>query len=43
MLSLFHPITGEEMTWHADLPEDFVELIELLQEDNKLNAQDDYL
>jgi len=31
------------MTWHADLPEDFVELIELLQEDNKLNAQDDYL
>ncbi|ALO36705.1 23S rRNA pseudouridylate synthase [Colwellia sp. MT41] len=43
MLSLFHPITGEEMTWHADLPEDFVELIELLQEDNKLNAKDEYL
>lgn len=42
MLSLFHPITGEEMTWHADLPADFVELINLLQEDNKLNAQDEY-
>ncbi|WP_057832312.1 23S rRNA pseudouridine(1911/1915/1917) synthase RluD [Colwellia sp. TT2012] len=42
MLSLFHPITGEEMTWHADLPADFVELIELLQEDNKLNAKDEY-
>ncbi|MFQ3209405.1 MAG: 23S rRNA pseudouridine1911/1915/1917 synthase [Colwellia sp.] len=43
MLSLFHPITGEEMTWHAELPEDFVELIELLQEDTKLNAEDEYL
>jgi 23S rRNA pseudouridine1911/1915/1917 synthase len=42
MLSLFHPITGEEMTWHADLPEDFVELVELLQNDNKLYAKDDY-
>ena len=42
MLSLFHPITGEEMTWHADLPADFVELIDLLQEDNKLNGQDEY-
>jgi 23S rRNA pseudouridine1911/1915/1917 synthase len=42
MLSLFHPITGEEMTWHADLPEDFVELVEILQHDSKLNAQDEY-
>ena len=42
MLSLFHPITGEEMTWHAELPEDFVELVELLQEDNKLNAEEVY-
>ena len=42
MLSLYHPITGELMTWHADLPEDFVELVQLLQEDNKLNAQQDY-
>jgi 23S rRNA pseudouridine1911/1915/1917 synthase len=42
MLSLYHPITGELMTWHADLPDDFVELIELLQADNKLNAQEEY-
>jgi len=42
MLSLYHPITGELMTWHADLPDDFVELVELLQADNKLNAQDEY-
>ena len=42
MLSLYHPITGELMTWHADLPDDFVELIELLQADTKLNAEDEY-
>jgi len=42
MLSLYHPITGELMTWHADLPEDFVELIELLQADHKLNAREEY-
>ena len=42
MLSLYHPITGELMTWHADLPADFVELVELLQEDTKLNAKDEY-
>jgi len=42
MLSLYHPITGELMTWHADLPDDFVELIELLQADNKLNAKEEY-
>lgn len=42
MLSLYHPITGELMTWHADLPDDFVELIELLQADSKLNAEEEY-
>jgi len=42
MLSLFHPITGEQMTWHAELPEDFVALVETLQADNKLNADDEY-
>jgi len=42
MLSLYHPITGELMTWHADLPDDFVELVELLQADTKLNGQDEY-
>ena len=42
MLSLFHPITGEEMTWHAPLPDDFKKLVELLKEDSEINAQDDY-
>ena len=42
MLSLYHPITGELMTWHADLPDDFVELVEVLQQDSKLNAQAEY-
>jgi len=42
MLSLYHPITGELMTWHAKLPDDFVELVELLQADNKLNAKEEY-
>ena len=42
MLSLYHPITGELMTWHADLPADFVELVEVLQQDNKLNATEEY-
>tara|TARA_R110001583_G_scaffold1152_17_gene9612 strand:+ start:3184 stop:4158 length:975 start_codon:yes stop_codon:yes gene_type:complete len=42
MLSLYHPITGELMTWHADLPDDFVELIELLHADTKLNATQEY-
>jgi 23S rRNA pseudouridine1911/1915/1917 synthase len=42
MLSLYHPISGELMTWHADLPDDFVALVKTLQEDNKLNAVDEY-
>lgn len=42
MLSLYHPRTGELMTWHADLPADFVELVELLQADTKLNAKEEY-
>lgn len=43
MLSLFHPITGEEMTWHAPIPDDMVNLTNVLREDSKLNATDDYL
>ncbi|MGV2873015.1 23S rRNA pseudouridine(1911/1915/1917) synthase RluD [Colwellia sp. E150_009] len=42
MLSLYHPVTGELMTWHADLPDDFVELVELLKADTKLNASEEY-
>jgi len=42
MLSLYHPITGELMTWHAELPEDFVELVNCLKDDSKLHASEDY-
>jgi len=42
MLSLFHPITGEEMTWHAPIPDDMVNLTNILREDSKLNATDSY-
>jgi len=42
MLSLFHPITGEEMTWHAPIPDDMVSLTNILREDSKLNATDNY-
>lgn len=37
MLSLFHPITGEQMTWHADVPEDMVALTDMLRIDSKEN------
>jgi len=42
MLSLFHPITGEQMTWHADVPEDMIKLAEQLREDTKLNGSQDF-
>ncbi len=42
MLSLFHPITGEQMTWTADIPKDMVQLTSLLREDTKLNQRDEY-
>ncbi len=42
MLSLFHPITGEQMTWHAEIPEDMVNLTNTLREDTKINGQDTY-
>jgi len=42
MLSLFHPITGEQMTWHAEIPEDMVQLTNRLREDTKLNKVEEY-
>ncbi|MFD2168106.1 23S rRNA pseudouridine(1911/1915/1917) synthase RluD [Thalassotalea euphylliae] len=42
MLSLYHPITGQKMTWEADIPDDFVKLVNLLKEDTKLNAEEEY-
>ena len=40
MLSLFHPITGEQMTWTADIPEDMTQLTNILREDTKFNTND---
>lgn len=40
MLSLYHPVTGEEMTWHADVPEDMVNLTNILRQDTQLNDND---
>ncbi|WP_286235273.1 23S rRNA pseudouridine(1911/1915/1917) synthase RluD [Thalassotalea sediminis] len=42
MLSLYHPVTGEQMTWTADIPEDMASLTNILREDSTLNAQDEY-
>lgn len=38
MLSLYHPITGELMTWHADVPKDMVGLTDMLRDDSKEHA-----
>ena len=35
MLKLIHPITGEEMEWHSPIPEDMVELINVLRIDSE--------
>jgi len=40
MLSLYHPISGELMTWHAEIPDDFAKLVSLLQDDSKQHQND---
>ncbi|MBA6417223.1 23S rRNA pseudouridine(1911/1915/1917) synthase RluD [Colwellia sp. 6M3] len=40
MLSLYHPISGVQMTWHADVPDDMVALAEMLRIDTKNNLVD---
>jgi len=40
MLSLYHPISGVQMTWHADVPDDMVALAEMLRTDTKNNLVD---
>ena len=40
MLRLVHPITGEEMEWHSPLPEDMVQLIEVLRLDSAEHPDD---
>ncbi len=40
MLKLIHPITGEEMEWHSPIPEDMVELINVLRIDSEEHPDD---
>lgn len=40
MLRLVHPITGEEMEWHSPVPEDMVELINVLRIDSEEHPDD---
>ncbi|KGJ88249.1 23S rRNA pseudouridine(1911/1915/1917) synthase RluD [Thalassotalea sp. ND16A] len=42
MLSLYHPVTGELMTWHAPVPDDMVAIADALKEDAKLNYKEEY-
>lgn len=42
MLSLYHPITGELMTWRAEIPEDFQLLARMLKEDTKENSSEEF-
>ena len=43
MLSLYHPINGELMEWHAPIPEDMQKLTEDLRHDVKtFGVEDDY-
>jgi 23S rRNA pseudouridine1911/1915/1917 synthase len=42
MLSLYHPISGELMTWHADVPDDMLELAASLRADAKANLVEEY-
>jgi len=39
-LTLLHPISGEEMTFKAPIPEDFVTLLKEVREDTKINGMD---
>lgn len=38
-LELFHPATGELMSWEVDLPEDFQQLLKALQQDQRRNEE----
>ncbi|OCF92108.1 23S rRNA pseudouridine(1911/1915/1917) synthase [Gilliamella apicola] len=40
MLRLFHPVTGEQMEWHAPIPDDMQKLIQALQEDTELHKDE---
>jgi 23S rRNA pseudouridine1911/1915/1917 synthase len=38
---LIHPVTQEMVSWEADIPEDFVELIETMEGELKLYGRDE--
>ncbi|WMC10011.1 23S rRNA pseudouridine(1911/1915/1917) synthase RluD [Oceanimonas pelagia] len=40
MLRLEHPITGETMEWHAPIPQDMVDLVEVLRADTQAHPDD---
>ncbi|QXO17916.1 MULTISPECIES: 23S rRNA pseudouridine(1911/1915/1917) synthase RluD [Vibrio] len=42
MLRFEHPITGEELEFHAPVPDDMVAMSEALREDAKLNHSEEY-
>jgi 23S rRNA pseudouridine1911/1915/1917 synthase len=39
-LELSHPVTGEWMSWQAALPDDIVQLLDVLRQDTKLHPSD---
>jgi len=42
MLKFVHPTTGEEVEFHAPVPDDMVQMAEALRQDMKLNHEEDY-
>lgn len=40
MLRLFHPVSGEQMEWHAPIPDDMQKLIQELQKDTELHKEE---
>jgi len=42
-LELSHPATGEWMEWEVDLPEDMLELIQILEADLDNGGQNQYM
>ncbi|MDF7671378.1 23S rRNA pseudouridine(1911/1915/1917) synthase RluD [Orbaceae bacterium ESL0721] len=40
MLRLYHPVTGEQMEWHAPIPDDMQQLILALQADTALHKDE---
>jgi 23S rRNA pseudouridine1911/1915/1917 synthase len=40
MLRLAHPVTCELMEWHSPIPQDMIDLIEVLRADTEANPDD---